>query len=92
MYVPDSIFSRRTDAAFAGAPVMVWVHGGAFLGGTGARAAYPPEAIMDAEEEEVVLVAINYRLGSLVAHSSFRASIVDGKRCTYYYCSMYCYL
>ncbi len=60
MYVPEKVFADRLEKDWRGAPVMVWIHGGAFLGGTGARAAYPPEAIMEAES--VVLVAINYRL------------------------------
>ena len=40
-------------------PVMVWIHGGAFEGG--ASNDYGPEYFMD---EDVVIVTINYRLGT----------------------------
>ncbi len=42
---------------------MVWIHGGAFLGGSGARSGYAPDAFM--EQENVILVTLNYRLGAL---------------------------
>ncbi len=44
-------------------PVMVWIHGGAFLGGSGNADFYGPEYFMD--DGSVVLVTINYRLGPL---------------------------
>jgi para-nitrobenzyl esterase len=44
-------------------PVMVWIHGGAFVGGTGATPWYDGAAF--ARNGDVVVVAINYRLGSL---------------------------
>ena len=42
-------------------PVMVWIHGGAFLYGTGATPWYDGRSFA---REEVVLVTINYRLGA----------------------------
>jgi carboxylesterase type B len=43
-------------------PVMVWIHGGAFVMGFNKGEIYGPEFLMS---EDVVLVAINYRLGVL---------------------------
>lgn len=43
-------------------PVMVWIHGGAFVSGSKDRIMYDPEYFMD---KDVVVVAINYRLGAL---------------------------
>jgi para-nitrobenzyl esterase len=53
----------RLGAAGAGAeplPVMVWIHGGAFRGGTGAVGTYDGAAFA---RDGVVCVTINYRLG-----------------------------
>jgi len=44
-------------------PVMVWIHGGAFLIGTGATPWYDGANL--ASKRDVVLVSINYRLGAL---------------------------
>lgn len=44
-------------------PVMVWVHGGAFTGGTGASLLYRGDLL--AAEQDVVVVTCNYRLGAL---------------------------
>ncbi|XP_063236150.1 esterase E4-like [Bacillus rossius redtenbacheri] len=43
-------------------PVMVWIHGGGFTGGSSSSSTYGPEFLVHAE---VVLVTINYRLGVL---------------------------
>lgn len=42
-------------------PVMVWIHGGAFLNGSGTSASYDGTSF--ATEGDVVVVTINYRLG-----------------------------
>jgi para-nitrobenzyl esterase len=44
-------------------PVMVWIHGGAFLTGSGQRAWYDGRSLVS--RGDVVLVTINYRLGVL---------------------------
>lgn len=44
-------------------PVMVWVHGGSFVGGTGASRLYDGATL--ARRGDVVVVTINYRLGAL---------------------------
>lgn len=43
-------------------PVLVWIYGGAFQVGEASRDIYAPDYFM---KKEVVLIAINYRLGSL---------------------------
>jgi para-nitrobenzyl esterase len=48
------------DPGGSGLPVMVWVHGGTFLGGSGALDAYDGAAFA---RDGVVLVTINYWLG-----------------------------
>ncbi len=44
-------------------PVMVWIHGGAFLTGSGKRAWYDGRSLV--RRGDIVLVTINYRLGVL---------------------------
>ena len=44
-------------------PVMIWFHGGAFQQGSGNRPEYDGQRL--AQEEMVVVVTVNYRLGSL---------------------------
>ncbi|HET6810242.1 MAG TPA: carboxylesterase/lipase family protein [Acidimicrobiales bacterium] len=53
-----------TPAADGGArPVMVWVHGGAFLNGSGSVPWYDGSRL--ARDHDVVVVTLNYRLGAL---------------------------
>src|SRR5581483_11887458 len=49
-------------------PVMVWIHGGSFVSGSGATPMYAGSRL--ARRGDVVVVTINYRLGGLgyVAH------------------------
>lgn len=42
-------------------PVMVWIHGGAFIFGSNSKDFYNPEFLM---RSDIVLIAINYRLGA----------------------------
>ena len=44
-------------------PVLVWIHGGAFVGGSGSVPWYDGESF--ARNGDVVVVSINYRLGAL---------------------------
>jgi para-nitrobenzyl esterase len=55
VYTPAADSARR--------PVMVWIHGGGFTGGSGSQALY--EGARLASRGEIVLVTINYRLGAL---------------------------
>ena len=48
------------DPAATGLPVLVWIHGGAFVNGSGAVPQYDGTAFA---RDGVVLVTINYRLG-----------------------------
>jgi para-nitrobenzyl esterase len=53
-----------TPALDAGArPVLVWLHGGGFSSGAGLQGWYDGSAL--AEEHDVVVVSVNYRLGPL---------------------------
>ena len=53
-------------------PVMVWVHGGAFLLGAGSEPLYDGSQL--ASRGDVVVVTVNYRLGALgyLAHPALR--------------------
>ncbi|GAA1407637.1 carboxylesterase family protein [Kitasatospora putterlickiae] len=48
------------DATGGGLPVMVFIHGGAFVGGSGRQASYDGTRFA---QDGVVLVTVNYRLG-----------------------------
>ncbi|CAN5647950.1 carboxylesterase family protein [soil metagenome] len=78
----DPDFGRRTGedclslnvwspAGAAGRPVMVWIHGGAFINGSSDL--YDARAL--ATKGDIVVVTVNYRLGSLgfLAHPSLGA-------------------
>lgn len=49
------------DVAATGLPVMVWIHGGAFVRGANSIATYDGSAIA---RDGVVVVGVNYRLGA----------------------------
>ena len=49
------------DPGASGLPVMIWIHGGAFLHGSGAMTLYDGSAF---SRDGVVLVTVNYRLGA----------------------------
>ena len=51
------------EADDAARPVMVWIHGGAYVTGTGATPWYDGQRF--ASNHDVVVVTINYRLGAL---------------------------
>ena len=61
IYIPKEAFSDEgLDRKF---PVMAWIYGGGYIVGTNAINTYNPDFFMDTQN--VVLVAINYRLGPL---------------------------
>ncbi|XP_026749533.1 bile salt-activated lipase [Galleria mellonella] len=41
-------------------PVMIWIHGGAFMTGSGRKLTYGPKFLV---KQNIILVTINYRLG-----------------------------
>ncbi|XP_066147977.1 juvenile hormone esterase-like [Euwallacea fornicatus] len=59
-----NVFTRELpqDGDYNLKPVMVWIHGGGFTGGSNSSKMYGPEFLLS---EDVVLVTINYRLGFL---------------------------
>ena len=56
-----NVWTPATDGARR--PVMVWIHGGAFVIGAGSQPVYDGAAL--ARRGDVVVVTINYRLGAL---------------------------
>ena len=46
-------------------PVMVWIHGGAYVKGHSGKALFGPDYFMTESENPVILVTVNYRLGIL---------------------------
>ncbi|HKA15886.1 MAG TPA: carboxylesterase/lipase family protein [Myxococcota bacterium] len=70
-----NVWTPGTDAARR--PVMVWIHGGAFVMGTGATFLYHGARL--ARRGDVVVVTINYRLGALgfLNHPELRARGID---------------
>lgn len=59
------------------APVMVWIHGGALVGGASSEAVYDGARLA---QRGIVVVSINYRLGVLgyLAHPGLSAESPDG--------------
>ncbi|RFB04921.1 carboxylesterase/lipase family protein [Parvularcula marina] len=69
----DCLFLDITAPSDArSAPVMVWIHGGSLLGGTGSDPMYDGAEYAD---RGIILVSINYRLGALgyMAHPELSA-------------------
>lgn len=67
---------RAGETAAAPRPVLVWIHGGAFVGGSSGL--YPLDAL--AKEGDLVVVSLNYRLGAFgfTAHPAFDADYNGG--------------
>ena len=56
-----NVYTPAADSAAR--PVMVWIHGGGFTGGSGSQALYEGGPLCT--RGDVVLVSVNYRLGAL---------------------------
>ena len=56
-----NVYTPAADSAHR--PVMVWIHGGGFTGGSGSQALYEGASLTC--RGDIVLVTINYRLGVL---------------------------
>ncbi|KDR24380.1 Esterase FE4 [Zootermopsis nevadensis] len=59
-----NVFSPKilSETDTASTAVMVWIHGGGYILGSGDRTVYGPDFLVD---EQVVVVTFNYRLGVL---------------------------
>jgi para-nitrobenzyl esterase len=66
----------RPTGPVADLPVMVWIHGGAFLYGSGSLPVYNSAALV---KRGVVLVTLNYRLGRLgfFAHPALPGAVAN---------------
>ncbi|KAK7461054.1 hypothetical protein VKT23_008982 [Stygiomarasmius scandens] len=67
VYVPGSQFDNNTDSNL---PVLVWIHGGGYHFGSasnsgvpGATGPYDGESLLQASNDQFVVVVIQYRLG-----------------------------
>ncbi len=71
-----NVYAPPDAVAGAAKPVMVWIHGGAFVLGTSGQ--YDPSAL--ARREGVIVVTVNYRLGALgfFAHPALRGEAGEG--------------
>lgn len=59
----DCLYLNVATKSLSGSrPVMVWIHGGAFVWGDGGTDVYSPDYLM---QTDIVFVSINYRLGIL---------------------------
>uniref|UniRef100_A0A1B0EWG9 Carboxylic ester hydrolase n=1 Tax=Lutzomyia longipalpis TaxID=7200 RepID=A0A1B0EWG9_LUTLO len=58
VYTPRMVEPSGTEKL----PVMVWIHGGAFMMDSGSERIYSPEYLI---QEDVIVVTLNYRLGPL---------------------------
>lgn len=70
-YAEDCLYLNVWTPAIDGGkrPVMLWIHGGAFISGSGGEEAY--NGALLSRRADVVVVTINYRLGALgFAHVS----------------------
>lgn len=57
-----NVYTPKVESEDKPLPVMVFIHGGAFLFGSGNSDCYSPEYLL---QEGVVVVTLNYRLGTL---------------------------
>lgn len=62
MYFYDFLGEKANIEPNEKLPVLFWIHGGAFIGGSGNDGLYGPDFLI---EKRVILVTSNYRLGVL---------------------------
>lgn len=61
-----NVWAPSGTTAGDGKPVMVWVHGGAYVYGAGSQPIYSARNVIAGDQpEDVVVVTLNYRLGAL---------------------------
>ena len=58
-----SVTMPKATVAEAGLPVLVWIHGGAYVAGAGDAEIYDPHIL--AAEQGIIVVSVTYRLGVL---------------------------
>mmetsp|Transcript_78780 Transcript_78780/g.210367 ORF Transcript_78780/g.210367 Transcript_78780/m.210367 type:complete len:531 (-) Transcript_78780:146-1738(-) len=67
-----NVWTPRLDVVEGGLPVMVWFHGGSWLGGSGDKQSSIPlyDGHHMCKEGRVIVVGVNYRLGIFGFHAS----------------------
>ncbi|KAI8631788.1 carboxylesterase family protein [Xylariaceae sp. FL1651] len=72
VFAPRSIFDKASNASSTGAPVLVYIFGGGYSGGSKSNFGYfdgSPAGLIDSSRvtspDGLIYVAINYRLGAL---------------------------
>ena len=75
--------SSRVNRQSAGSPVSVWIHGRAYVAGSGAN--YPADALVNASGGNAIVVTFNYRLGvfGFLASAELAARASDGSTGNY---------
>lgn len=61
-----NVYTQSLETTY---PVMVWIHSGGFVSGSGNESYYGPDYLID---KNIVLVTINYRLGVLGKYLIFK--------------------
>jgi para-nitrobenzyl esterase len=71
-----NIWAPAAAAANAKLPVMVWIHGGGFFGGSGSQPSYDGTQLV---RRDVIVVTLNYRLGvfGFFSHPELTAESAD---------------
>ncbi|KAL9624574.1 MAG: hypothetical protein Q9160_001238 [Pyrenula sp. 1 TL-2023] len=66
VYTPRTIFdaaaSSNGSTSSGGAPVLVWIYGGGYTAGN--KDSYNPAGLISSSNNEIIFVALNYRLGA----------------------------
>lgn len=61
VHVPERALAPGSNGTFDPRPVLVWIHGGAYVNGSGSAPWYDGASL--ARRGDVVVVSVNYRLG-----------------------------
>lgn len=82
VHVPSAKWGESTNESQTDLPVLVFLHGGAFIWGSGDRSFYDPATLLQQAVElnkPIILVTANYRLGALGFLHSPTAKSPDGE-------------
>lgn len=87
--VEDCLFLNVYTPSLTGSrPVMVWIHGGSFTGGSGDSWIYGPDFLVN---DGVIVVTLNYRLGVLGTRRKLAKVVVALIEIEFLIFSFYCF-